>query len=244
MATPWDVSNLNRSVADLGDTFRTRRLDEEQRREKMAEELLRQQMAGTEAKYRQDQTDIERQRLGLEKEKGTREEKADKQRFLQTLMSVNAAGQISDFDAVNKWLDTDPDFSKIGLQLKAPPEKPTPQLRHAAVVDALQKADEYRTAGKTEYADMLEKWVQRAGTSPEDYVETTTRTEPPEAPAPEDLKKPRVTTTTRTRKPVTPTGKPAGPAGKTRMISPNGTPGLVPNEQVEKAKSMGYKLAP
>ncbi len=248
--TPFDVQNLNRSMEGLGDTFRQNRLDKRKEEEDMRREMLQQQMANASEERQKRGLSIEEQRLQEEKNRGQREQQQgelqDKQRFLQTLMQLNATGQLADLDSVNEFLASDPYFSQVGIQLKEPPKKPEANVGQSAVARALREADYWKSKGNTDYATKLEKWADLQGApKPEanNFVETETK------PAIDPMGKPIPGQTVTTTKRRTPAGSPAAVApapagGKVRMLNPSGVPGMVPAEQVDAATKQGYKLAP
>lgn len=247
MATYRDVELLNRSMEGLGDTFRTNRLDKERRERDIRDDLLRREMVDTNAKRADRSLAIEQRRLEAEENRGANQAASakmeEKQRMLKSVMELAATG-VADIASVNAWLDSNPEFA--WLQVKEP-TKVAPQAGQNAVAQALREAEYWKGKGNTNYATLLEKWAD-AQSKPKPgelgYVETKTE---PETDAMGRSTGKTTTSTTRrepiTEQPAATTGTTA-PAGKTRMISPDGVPGLVPNDQVEKAKTKGFKLAP
>jgi hypothetical protein len=259
----FDVVNLNRSMSDLGDTFRQRRLDKQKEEEDMRRELLAKEIADTNAARQNRGLDIEQRRLQVEqdraKQQDTQSQLQEKQNLLKTIMTLNATGQIDDLGSVNDWLSNDPHFSQMGIQLKAPTQKTAPNVGQSAAAQALLEAKRWRDEGNNDYADLLEKVVKKEGEGREanpGYQTTTVK------PALDPLGKPtgQNLTNTTTRVPLSQVAPPAGrlptpmdhvvpqplvkPAGKVRMINPAGVAGMVPADQVEAATSQGYKLAP
>lgn len=168
-----DVALLNQSLDDLGSGLLKRKMLQEQ-----TDQRLQQGMLG------QQGIDVAKQRTAMEEQHyKTMEGKADnatslaeqraqlqdKQKMLQTVMMLNAGGQLQDLDSVNDWLQNDDHFGPIGLQLAKPPEPKSAQVGQNALAQAYQQANEWRTrASATEdpdeadrfnaYADDLEKW--------------------------------------------------------------------------------------
>jgi hypothetical protein len=179
----FDVTNLNHSMESLGDTFRQRRLDKQKEEGDIQHELIQKQMADAAQSRQERGLTIEQNRLALEQNRGAQEQARgdlqDKQNFLKTVMTLNATGQLQDVDAVNEWLNKDPHFSQMGIQLKTPAQKPAPNVGQSAAAQALQEAARWRAEGNNEYADLLEKVVKQEGsakTSP-GYQTTTVKPE-------------------------------------------------------------------
>jgi hypothetical protein len=163
MLSPFDVTNLNHSMESLGDTFRQRRLDKQKEEDDMRREMIQKQMADAAQSRQERGLTIEQNRLELEKKDQDRADLQDKQNILKTIMTLNATGQIGDLGPVNDWLSKDKHFSQMGIQLQAPTAKPVPNVGQSADAEALRQAEEYRAAGKNEYADLLEKVVKKRG---------------------------------------------------------------------------------
>lgn len=69
----FDVRNLNESMSQLGDTFRQRRLDQQQREDEMRRELIQKQLAEASANRQERGLTIEQKRLETEQGRATRE---------------------------------------------------------------------------------------------------------------------------------------------------------------------------
>jgi len=181
-----DVALLNQSLDDLGGSLLKRRMLDQQASEKMQDQLLQREAIGVANK----RTDAQEQHYRTMEGKAdtaatmaqTRANLEDKQRFLQTVMALNANGQIQDLAPVNSWLKTDEHFGRVGLQLTKPPPAKNPQAGQNAVAQALQQASEWRAKADasvdntdladqyTGYADKLEKWADVQANPPAKVV--------------------------------------------------------------------------
>lgn len=184
MLTPFDVSNLNRSLEGVGTAFQENRREAEVGRRTDIEEDFRKQMLAAEMR----RTQAEEARAAAESQKN---DLRDKQEVLKTIFQLNAGGQIKNIEDVNKYLATDPHWSAVGMQLKEPPQKPTPQAGQNAVAKAIQDTEMWRTkaeqarangdddlAGQYEdYASKLDKWTNKQITPTAD-TETVTEETP------------------------------------------------------------------
>lgn len=160
-----DVEMLNSSIANAGQAIASRhhqQAEEDFRRQQLDLEIARRNAA--EQHYEQ----MEKQQANTADKQQQAELLKEKQGVLNSIMQLNASGQLSNLDDVNDWLANDPHFGQVGLQLKEPNAKPPPQVGQNAVAQALQQADQWRTKAGAEtdpankqryagYADMLEK---------------------------------------------------------------------------------------
>lgn len=248
-----DVALVNSSFNQLGDSLLQNRMLEMRAKENAANDVTRQK-----------QLDLETERVNLEKARGnaaeqhyrtmeghdttrmSQQDQRDKAALLQTVIGLNAGGQIDDLDSVNEWLANDEHFGPTGIQLKAPPAKPTPQAGQNALAQAYRQADMFRQqAGESDdpdladryntYADNLEKWANLQANPPEKKEPGVRKT---------------VTTKGRGGESTTYTGPAdqvdaaAGQAatGQVRMIDRQGVRVLVPAAQKSQMLGKGYTL--
>ncbi len=158
-----DVELLNRSMENAGNAFATRRAQQGQERRDIANDLIRRKMLEVD-QARSNATGEHEQRM--ETQFNTRAAQQDKQEMLKTVLGLNAGGQLDEegIKQVNDWITKDPDLSKTGIHIKAPPQKAPPQAGQNSVAQALERAQAFRESGNTEYADMLENWARKQST--------------------------------------------------------------------------------
>lgn len=172
--THQDLELMMSGIAAPGNAALAVREEQRRKRQLDIEEAMRQKML--EQEVRQTAAAEGRNTL-LDK----RAEAQDKNQMLQNVFKLNAAGQLSDLDSVNKWLSEDPHISPLGLKLVKPPQKLPPQAGQSAIAQALAKASEWRQAGNDKYADMLEKWASKQTEPTTQYEEITEETPAQEA---------------------------------------------------------------
>jgi hypothetical protein len=159
-----DLELLNQSIANLGDSLARRRQME------MEAQFRQQQLANEAKRTAVDQAFREAQMAHESRLEDAADRRADaadqhqqdweaaqqqnsgaalKQNLLQAVMSLNGTGQLSDDGRakVNQWLTSDPDLSKIGIQLTAPPN-PSQDASHrrSALVQVANSIQQYRKA--------------------------------------------------------------------------------------------------
>lgn len=245
-----DVELLNRSMENAGNAFAQRRAQQNQEQRDISQELIRRKMLDVE-QQRARATGEHEQRM--ESQFTTRAAQQDKQDMLKTVLNLNAGGMLDDEDIkrFNDWLENDPDLSKTGIHIKAPPQKAPPQVGQNSVAAALEQAAKYRAAGNIEYAEILEKSARKAS---EDY-DTVTEEFPAEPGTPGTPAESHFFGSDTPATPGTPgTPKrtithrvPAGtrPAESTAkedrvMVEKDGKKYTVPRSQLEDAKQQGY----
>lgn len=231
---------------NLGGAFRNRRLDQERRDQTGIENSLRQQMLTRQIGH---ETRMETKADDANKLATDRNTMQDKQRLLQTIMGLNAGGQLDDhgLSDVNDWLANDEHFSQVGLHLAKPPKKAPPQVGQNSVAQALKQAEEFRAAGNEKYATMLEQWAEKQST------DTTTETTEEKHPAVDEASHneggflgiggKKVVDSPAVPETVVKTTRKV-PVKRVRVTGPDGAPGTIPEDQLDAAKKKGYKLAP
>lgn len=135
---------LNDSLQNLADNFyRERALEQTGKLEAQrlaVEQAFRDAMMQHYADIEQRQADTADKQAGMMDKQVAQGTMAQKQDLLKTVMGLNATGQLTDSgrDAVNKWLATDPDLGKTGMQLQASPSPSTdPSHQQSALVQAV-----------------------------------------------------------------------------------------------------------
>lgn len=255
-----DVALVNSSLNQLGDSLLQNRMLEMRQNENDASntargkqldmEMERVNLAKTNAAATQQHyKTIEEQNAARGTTAMTAQQQRDKGAMLQTLIKLNAGGQISDLDKVNKWLEADPHFGPTGIQLKTPAAKPPPQVGQNSHAQALEQAQKYRDAAEaaddpdqatqlTHYAEMLEQLVERAANPPEKAAK-------PDRPIHVKSKGPNKEDVTQDYTPEEWAAK-QGPGndGNVRMIDKQDRPVLVPLARKAEMLGKGYKLAP
>lgn len=210
--------------------------------------------------------DVEQQRAAatgehetrMENQFNTRAAQQDKQEMLKTMLNLNAGGMLDDegIKKVNDWIESDPDISKTGIHIKAPPQKAPPQVGQNSVAQALVLAKQFRDAGNNEYADILESFAKKQSQDYETVTEETpAQPETPGTPAeshffgadtPATPGKPATPKRTVTRKVPVGSGASDFPPGAPTLandrvvVTKGGKRFTVPRNQLEDAKKQGY----
>lgn len=164
-----DVELLNRSMEGAGQAFAQRRAQQNQEQRDIANELFHRKMLDVN-EARANATAEHEQRM--ETQFTTRAAQQDKQDMLKTVLNLNAGGMLDDdgIKSVNAWIDGDPELSRTGIHIKAPPAKAPPQVGQNSLAQALEQADKFEAAGKIEEANILRKWARKQS---EDYDTVT-----------------------------------------------------------------------
>jgi hypothetical protein len=225
-----DVALVNNQLDELGNAFlRNRQLEQEKNiRQQEADAATMRAQGDLEFRKAQQQhyNQIEDKQSDLDKLRQNQLAAQQKQGLFQSVVALNATGQLSDDarDDFNDWLAADEHFGPTGLQIKVP-DNPNTKNKDAAVVNAIKSAKQYRDLAKAasdpdqaaefnSYADKLEAWVTKQGEfkPAEGFEETTTK------PTIDPLtgKQTGVSTATKRRTPI-----PAGPAATSTRQSSN-----------------------
>lgn len=151
---------LDQALGNMGQGFFQNRALQQQNAEQDLNRQMRQQMLNdsldvrseynqqrsdalqANAQARQDDASARNQLAAVAQQ---RQDLADKQTLLQTMIQLNAGGQLTDTgrDKFNTWLGNDPHFGQTGIQLQSPPMRPAPNVGQNSAAAALQQADRY-----------------------------------------------------------------------------------------------------
>jgi hypothetical protein len=254
-----DVALVNSSLSDLGNSLLQQKMMEQRAQENLATRADRQAQIGLEAQraktaesrneaMQQHWATMEAGQQSAAAKTATAQDIRDKTAMLQTVIGLNAAGQLDNLDDVNEWLSSDDHLGKTGIQLKPPPAKPPPQAGQNALAKAYQQADTFRQQANDAddpgdvdryngYADSLEKWANLQAN-----------------PAPKTAPGLQATVTTDERGKTTRTLKgpadqiaaatPGTPQTTVNMINPQGVTVAAPVARVQELTAKGYRLAP
>lgn len=261
-----DAALVNSSLNNLGDALLQDRMIRMRQSEAQADRDLRTRQLDATLSEADKRTQIERDRLGaqqqhyktIEEQNAARaaatanqQDIADKGRMLQTLIQLNAGGQLQDLDSVNSWLAEDPHFAQTGIQLKEPPTKPDPQVGQNSYAQALKQAQAYHDAAAKAtdpeevkrlngYAQLLETFVQHAANPPEKTGRKPIqlKSKGPQ----EDSNITREFESEEELQNFLKANKPAGEGETVLMTNPQGKTVKVPVTEKANALANGYKL--
>lgn len=256
---------LNGQLDELGNAFLRNRALDEQKRQGDERIDIEKKRIGVDQSFRDAQLqhykNMETTAAGTAAKQLDQAALAEKQKLLQTAITLNATGALADgaLENVNNWLSTDEQLGQSGLQLR-PPANPLGKGKDAAVVNALKQADAYdqladgeenpeKAAGFKTNAKQLRDWVGRqASFAPAQGYQTTT-----EKPELDEFGKPtgKMLTSTSRKVPLpgTPPAVAAAPAAPkaavsnqmVQVIRPDGQTGMIPRANLPGALAAGYK---
>lgn len=200
MANRQDVQMLQEALQGLGQGFAQRRQQSAEHDTEMQKLALESQLRDIQQsrydaqgehfnKMEAGQQDyynkvLENQKLAQSKQDdkatqvASQEDMKNKQSLLQTVIGLNATGQLSDDDRdnVNDWIAKDEHLGTTGIQLQAPdPKFQKGQNKQPATVAALNSAADFRKQAQetkdpdeatrlNDYANWTESWVKKQGT--------------------------------------------------------------------------------